>query len=618
LPRPTDEARRARTRAPRLGIVLLAAIAATATLVIVSPRAPAAEESLRRGRAAIAAASELHWDFAVTPDARRVIVANEYGEPALVVVDPSGRSAPRRVSTPVRFPGRPSISPDGRFVTFQSVDADPGRTELWLADLAHDRTRVLVPAGDGAPAELVDATWSPDGSRVVYARTWREDDGTWRGQLRAVTIGDGQDELLYDDPGHPARAPAFAPDGAHIAFLEDADLWEIGPHGEAPRRIHAAGEARPAPSPGLPDPPVWLPGGEAFAQSFLADGCHRIHVIARADGAVRWRSPACAMRPQVSPDGSHLAYLSLGSSERTLRWRTLPTSAEAEAEAEDQALGFAEGVTYEYAFASPDEVIALAGTRRDPRALWRYRPGVAPERIAAGPASDATLRPETTSIARSTTIASRDGVAIPVEVFPRTCGEGRAPAIVWLHGGPSEDIAPRWYQEPQYLAALGWTVVAVNYRGSTGNGEAFKQLGEDRSGQIGDVLAALTWTAARPDVDPAQIYVLTVSWSTEIAYPAIARSPVPVRGVIDWLGLPHGSSGGASPPALWLSGRRDGVTPARERAVADRRGHGDAITHVILDAGHEFRAGSERRKALSAVERFLVSTSGYRCTRVRR
>jgi hypothetical protein len=109
--------------------------------------------------------------------------------------------------------------------------------------------------------------------------------------------------------------------------------------------------------------------------------------------------------------------------------------------------------------------------------------------------------------------------------------------------------------------------------------------------------------------------VLTVSWSTEIAYLAMARSPVAVRGVIDWLGVPQPAGPGAAPPALWLSGASDRLTAARRKAVAARTAAGQTITHVVLEGGHEFRTAAARRGALNAAETFLAAQGGA-CTRI--
>ncbi|PZO64636.1 MAG: S9 family peptidase, partial [Pelagerythrobacter marensis] len=64
----------------------------------------------------------------------------------------------------------------------------------------------------------------------------------------------------------------------------------------------------------------------------------------------------------------------------------------------------------------------------------------------------------------------------------------------------------RTYLLNQYLAARGFTVLAVNYRGGTGYGQAFRdaaETGREGASEYRDILAAGRWLAARPEVDGA-------------------------------------------------------------------------------------------------------------------
>ena len=61
-------------------------------------------------------------------------------------------------------------------------------------------------------------------------------------------------------------------------------------------------------------------------------------------------------------------------------------------------------------------------------------------------------------------------VAIPPGFKP---GEGKAPLITQIHGGPMSYDSPRFKFDTQYFAALGYLVLMVNYRGSISYGEDF-------------------------------------------------------------------------------------------------------------------------------------------------
>ena len=49
-------------------------------------------------------------------------------------------------------------------------------------------------------------------------------------------------------------------------------------------------------------------------------------------------------------------------------------------------------------------------------------------------------------------------------------------AILFIHGGPSSHVEDKLHAQIQYLVASGFNVLAVNYRGSTGFGLAFREL----------------------------------------------------------------------------------------------------------------------------------------------
>jgi acylaminoacyl-peptidase len=64
---------------------------------------------------------------------------------------------------------------------------------------------------------------------------------------------------------------------------------------------------------------------------------------------------------------------------------------------------------------------------------------------------------------------------------------------VFPHGGPHTAIAANYYTPFGFLTSLGYAIVAVNYRGSTGFGEASLQSLPGHIGRhdVDDCMAAL-------------------------------------------------------------------------------------------------------------------------------
>ncbi len=68
-----------------------------------------------------------------------------------------------------------------------------------------------------------------------------------------------------------------------------------------------------------------------------------------------------------------------------------------------------------------------------------------------------------------------------------------------IHGGPHGQQGPAFNAKAQVYAAHGWASLMVNYRGSTGYGQAFADaiFGDQNGGEARDVLAGVDAALAR-------------------------------------------------------------------------------------------------------------------------
>ncbi|MGO4781341.1 prolyl oligopeptidase family serine peptidase, partial [Lysobacter sp. 2RAB21] len=87
--------------------------------------------------------------------------------------------------------------------------------------------------------------------------------------------------------------------------------------------------------------------------------------------------------------------------------------------------------------------------------------------------------------------------------------------VVMPHGGPY-GIQDHWQfdDDAQVLAAAGYAVLQVNYRGSGGYGEAFIQAGRREWGgkMQDDVTDATRWAIEQGIADPARICIYGASY----------------------------------------------------------------------------------------------------------
>ena len=78
-------------------------------------------------------------------------------------------------------------------------------------------------------------------------------------------------------------------------------------------------------------------------------------------------------------------------------------------------------------------------------------------------------------------------------VLHRRDRPGPQPTVVTPHGGPHTCYSAQYFMPLTFLLASGYTVVLVNYRGSTGFGEASVQSlpGAIGTNDVADCMAAL-------------------------------------------------------------------------------------------------------------------------------
>ena len=129
-----------------------------------------------------------------------------------------------------------------------------------------------------------------------------------------------------------------------------------------------------------------------------------------------------------------------------------------------------------------------------------------------------------------------DGTPIHGQIFKKSGGTSKKPAIVCIHGGPKRQMLLGWnysdyyaahYAVNQWLADQGYVVLSVNYRLGIGYGNDF--LLPPHAGRLGaseyqDILAAGKWLAAQSDVDAGRIGVYGGSYGGFLAAFALGRN----------------------------------------------------------------------------------------------
>ena len=138
---------------------------------------------------------------------------------------------------------------------------------------------------------------------------------------------------------------------------------------------------------------------------------------------------------------------------------------------------------------------------------------------------------------------TRDGFDIEAYLtLPAAAADGKVPLVLMPHGGPIgvRDVID-FNPEVQLIAALGYAVLQVNFRGSYGFGRAFREAGHGELGTLieDDIDAALQAALAKFPLDAQRMCVLGASYGgysaliAGVRWPGRFRCAVSMAGVTD-------------------------------------------------------------------------------------
>lgn len=421
-------------------------------------------------------------------------------EPACLSSGPGGKVAPR-------------YSPDGNYLAW-AVDFDGSENfHLVVYDRATRESRDLFP--DIPYAIQPFFAWSPDSKHIAYLA---DKDGNF--DLYVCNLDGSGDRLLFR-PGGPASFVRWSPSGAHIAVTAEKEWQTDGTFivpldGGPARRI--GGTETPLDS----YFPAWSPDGTRIAFSSHSPGWNQIGIYCLDNESIEWLTTDKSdhLNPAWSQDGKQICWTHVQSEIARVEIFDLEKKV-------SRHLDTRNGFSHLPLF-TPDgrAVIFLNEDPLHPPDLW----------LASLP--DGRLRQLTHCLPESlgdlkfimpevVRYPSVDGTLIPAMLYKPTDVGPHSPAVVLIHGGPTWHIGFYWNPIISHYVARGWTVIAPNYRGSTGYGRDWQVSNRFEMGRLDsdDCASAVHFLVSEKLADPNKIAVTGRSHGGYLTMTCLTRNP---------------------------------------------------------------------------------------------
>lgn len=426
----------------------------------------------------------------------------------------------------------PRWSPDGRQIQFMADRAGDEMFDVFVADVATGAVRNLTNTSDYSEGL---ATWSPDGQAIAMYSRHRDAPA---GEIAVIGVNDGDVRFLTSNPS-PDRTrygPIWRGDFIYYndaAFsMADTDIWRVSTRGGKPENLTPRGSGI---NNTLYD--VSSDGSLALISSDEYNGWSNVALLETATGKIKRITDEAAhfIPATFAPNGRSLVYTRdepmaaqifeyhLGSS--TTRQLTYGLRFHELLDARDPwpragARFFSPDgqflVYYDRTAVTATEIKALRVTDGSTRTIVS---NPLEARVQRGLVQPVHVR-----------FNSRDGkYLIPALVWipPNLKRDGSHPAVVEIHGGPSDQTRPYLLTYIQVLATQGYIVISPNYRGSINYGRAFHAANrmDFGGGDLSDIEAAADWLLATGYVDPKKLAVYGASNGGYLTLLALGKNP---------------------------------------------------------------------------------------------
>ncbi len=418
--------------------------------------------------------------------------------------------AARPITPPFGQIASPTVSPCGNFVVYvfshnrcDGLAIVDSEGKHWPQKIAEGHDFYMQP------------TWSPDGKSLAWV-AWDHPNMPWDGTetyLADVVLNDSELPVLKNVRGIAGAAdiatlqPEFSPDGNFLAYLSDEGGWHnFYLYDLKQQTIRCLSDERAAQF----GEPAWQQAQRVHA--WTKDSKYIIHV----------RNERAFMSLHRLEVGTNVS-VPLANPESYSQFSQLTLNPV------DNRLAF----------------VASSGTQ-PARIVVKNPDGDAPSVIVKRGTGE-SIAPSALIAPRPISWRGTDGIEIHGLLYSTQRDDvgGLPPAIVRIHGGPTAQSRAIYSADIQFLATRGYTVLDVNYRGSTGYGREYMNDLRGNWGihDVNDAVSAARHLGDSGLVDAKRLVIMGGSaggftvLQTLVTHPRLFKAGVNLYGVSNQFAL---------------------------------------------------------------------------------